>query len=105
MSRVSKLHSLAMKFTNRAQRARSEGDAAGAARLFELALDKELDAISEMPSQSGLAWDVLHRSAGTLAIDCGKFKLAEKLASKALGGNPHPEIAAELRDVLKRAKR
>ena len=40
MSRVSKLHSQAMKFTNRAQRTRSEGDAAGAARLFELALDE-----------------------------------------------------------------
>lgn len=103
MSTVSKLHSQAMEFTNRAQLARAAEDAEKAARLFELALSKELAAISEMPHQSGLAWDVLHRSAGTLALDCKNFRLAEQLASRALGGDPHPEIAAELRDVWERA--
>ena len=42
---------------------------------------------------------VLHRSAATLAIDCGEFREAARLIASALSGNPPPEIAEELRDL------
>jgi len=43
---------------------------------------------------------VLHRSAASLAIDCGEFREAERLIAFALSGNPPNDIAIELRDLL-----
>jgi hypothetical protein len=45
----------------------------------------------------------LLRSAATLALDCGEYRQAERLASIGLAGNPPAEIAVELREVLERA--
>jgi len=45
-------------------------------------------------------YSIMHRSAGWLALDCNKPRLAEQLACKALAGDPHPKIAEELRDLL-----
>ena len=57
-------------------------------------------AIEKLDKTEGLAWAVLHRSAGTLALDCRDFLQAEKIVATALAQEPHPEIAEELRDLL-----
>ena len=100
MSSVRELHNHAMTFVDRGLRERARGNSELAIDLFRKALDNELAAIDNLSTQSGLGWSVLHRSAATLALDCEDFRLAEKLACKALAGDPHPEIADELRDVL-----
>jgi hypothetical protein len=43
---------------------------------------------------------VLHRSAPTLALECGALRDAERLIAVALSGDPPAEIAEELRDLL-----
>lgn len=43
---------------------------------------------------------VLHRSAASLALQCGEIHAAEQLIYTALAGNPPEEIADELRDLL-----
>ena len=103
MSSVRELHNRAMTFVDQGLHERSRGDAERAIGLFRQALDNELAAIDNLSTQSGLSWSVLHRSAATLALDCLDFRLAEKLASKALAGDPHPEIADELREVWEQA--
>ena len=106
MSVMADVHRKAMDFAARGLIERMHGNEEGAAPLFKKALENELAAIGELdrlgkkvePTHS-----VLHRSAATLALDCEDFRLAEQLACKALAGDPHPEIAEELRDVLKQA--
>jgi hypothetical protein len=58
-----------------------------------------VDVIDAEPTRS-----VLHRSAASLAIDCGELQAAERLITTALSGNPPAEIAAELRDLFVRAR-
>ena len=43
---------------------------------------------------------VLHRSAASLAVECLQLREAERLIGRALAGNPPPDIADELRDLL-----
>ena len=43
---------------------------------------------------------VLHRSAASLALECGALREAERLIAAALSGDPPDEIAEELRDLL-----
>jgi hypothetical protein len=43
---------------------------------------------------------VLHRSAASLAVECCQLREAERLIGRALAGNPPPDIADELRDLL-----
>ena len=100
MSKVSDLHNKAMEFADRADMERRQNNEKRAAEFFEQALEFELAAIAELCDQDGLTWSVLHRSAGWLALDCNRPRLAEQLACKALAGDPHPEIAEELRDLL-----
>lgn len=42
---------------------------------------------------------VIHRSAASLAIDCGEYREAEKLIATALAGDPPPSIASQLREL------
>jgi hypothetical protein len=56
------------------------------------ALSDKLDA---EPTRS-----ILHRSAATLALDCGQYREAEVLICEALRGMPPEGIAEELRDLL-----
>ena len=100
MSSVKDFHDHAMEFTDRAIRERAHGNAAASLRYFEQALETELAAIAELEAPDGLLWSVLYRSAGSLALDCGRFRQAEQIAATALAGNPDPEIAEELRDLL-----
>ena len=103
MSALNKFHDQAMDKAFFADQERRRGNGERAVALFEQALDLELKALAEITEsidQDGLTWSVLHRSAGWLALDCNRPRLAEQLACKALAGNPHPEIAEELRDLL-----
>ena len=103
MSSVRELHNHAMGFVDQAIRERARGKREFSLVLFRQALESELAAISELPEQTGLGWSILLRSAATMALDCEDFRMAEKLASKGLAGDPHPEVINELRDVWERA--
>ena len=100
MSTTREYHHIAMDYAAKGLMARMRGETVVAATHFEQALENELAAIDKLPQQSGLGWSILHRSAATMALDCEDFRLAEKLACKALSGDAHPEIVEELRDIL-----
>ena len=93
-------HDWAMEAAFFADLERKRGNEAEAVPLFEKALKLELQAIAETEQTEGLWWSVIHRSAGWLALDCAQPRLAEKLACKALAGDPDPGIAYQLREVL-----
>ena len=96
-------HEKAMDLALFADRERSSGNSAKAKEMFARALNLELDAISSLEVSEGLAWDILHRSAGWLALDCDQPRLAEKLACTALAGEPDLGMATQLREVLTEA--
>ena len=101
---ISTLHNEAMDLAEKALfRRRRDKDEEAALPLFEQALHFEMEAIKEF-DRLGLDIEptrsVLHRSAATLAVDCGQFDEARELVAKGLAGNPPPEIADELREVL-----
>ena len=83
-----------------ADQERRRGNEKQAAELFEQALDLELKALDEITEPVEPTYSIMHRSAGWLALDCNKPRLAEQLACKALAGEPYPKIAEELRDLL-----
>ena len=106
MTLANDLHNESMRYADEAIFAQRHGDDEGARGLFAQALKSELDAIEDFVARMGTlepSYSVLHRSAATLAVNCGKLRDAEKLAAKALAREPHPEIAEELRDVMTRA--
>lgn len=100
MNSVNDLHKKAMEFADLGLRRRARGNAEESIEYFEQALHYELAAIDELDRTEALAWAVLHRSAGTLALDCRDFLQAEKIVATALAQEPHPEVAEELRDLL-----
>ena len=100
MNSVRDYHDIAMEFADLGIRNRARGQPEPALAYFEQALDFELAAIAKLNQSDGLAWSILHRSAGTLALDCRRFRQAEQITTHALAGEPHPDIAEELRDLL-----
>ena len=103
MSDVRELHNRAMDLVDRAVPEKARGNTEASLALFREALESELAAIDNLREQSGLSWSILLRSAATMALDCEDYRMAEKLASKALAGDPHPEVVEEIRDVWERA--
>ena len=100
-------HNQAMDLVEAAIGERSRGNGEKTARLYAEALELELAAIGELDKQGERVeptWSILHRSAGWMAFNSGQLGLAERLAGKALAGNPHPEIAEELRDLLEQVR-
>lgn len=102
MSEVSNLHTTAMEIAERAFTAVRSGDLSTAEALLRQAYENERKAALALvptpeiePTRS-----VLLRSAASLAIDCHEYREAERLISYALSGDPPPEIADELRDLL-----
>jgi len=102
MNTINQDHEMAMEFADQADAAKRTGDVQQAALLYRQALDYERRAasgvapnLSAEPTRS-----VLHRSAASLALDCGELREAERLICAALAGNPPEEIADELRDLL-----
>lgn len=102
MRSVKEYHDKAMDLTELALVARLRGDSEGALPIFEQALEAEVAAIESMDEYVEPTFSILHRSAGTLALDCNQLRRAEKLAATALAKDPPPKIAAELRDLLER---
>ena len=96
------LHHEAMRLTNQADHLRRVGDLEGARTQLRLALDQERQAAALAAGDLTLepTRSVLHRSAATLAFQCGDFREAEHLIAVALGGSPPETIADELRDLL-----
>ena len=103
MSNARDFHDRAMELADGGFRERARGDAARSLEFFAQALEAELAAIRELDEPNGLLWSILHRSAGTLALDCNRFRQAEQIVATALAGEPHPEIAEELRDLLEQS--
>ena len=100
MNTAREFHDLAIQSADRAILARARGAADESLTFFEQALEFELSAITALDASEGLLWSLLHRSAGSFALDCGRFRQAEQIAATALAGDPDPEIAEELRDLL-----
>ena len=72
--------------------------------LLGLAFDKERAAAELVAAQDALepTRSILHRSAASLAIECGRLRDAEKLIAAALAGEPPDEIAEELRILFEK---
>ena len=106
MKTAKELHNQAMDLVEVAILDRTRGNMESTIRLYSEALELELAAIAEMErcgQTSEPTWSVLHRGAGWMAFNSKQYRKAEWLASKALAGDPHPEIAEELRDLWKQA--
>ena len=95
-------HHEAMRLADQADHLRRLGDLEGSRTHLRLALEQERRAaelaaphLTLEPTRS-----VLHRSAATIAFQCGDYREAERLVAIALGGNPPETIAEELRDLL-----
>ncbi|UKP00719.1 hypothetical protein L6494_07180 [Nostoc sp. UHCC 0870] len=102
MNQIQDLHKQAMDFAEMAQIAKLKGDSVSALKLSKQAFEKErlaaeliVNNLVAEPTRS-----VLHRSAATLAIDCGEIAAAERLIAIVLSGNPPQEIAEELKDLF-----
>lgn len=106
MSQIQQLHQQAMDLAEMAEVAKLRGDPIKAKELFKEAFVKETEAASLLLNNIEVepARSILHRSAASLAIDCGEINAAERLIAIALSGNPPQEIADELKDLLVQIK-
>ena len=102
LEQINDLHERAMDLAEAAVVARTQGDEVTARRRFQEALKWDAEAaaliaphLDEEPMRS-----VLHRSAGSLALNCEQYRAAEKLLAVGLAGDPPAEVADELRDLL-----
>ena len=101
MSAMNDYHDQAMEAAFLADLARGrDGDEEKATALFARALDLELKALAELTEPIEPTHSIFHRSAGWLALDCNQPRLAEKLACKALAGDPPAPIDEQLRELL-----
>lgn len=103
MNALNDFHNKAMEFAELALSEQAIGKGKESISLFEKALEHELAAIAELDKSNQIiepTYSVLHRSAGTLAMDCNQTRKAEQIVAKALAQNPPEEIADELRDIL-----
>ena len=102
MSNIQELHCQAMNLAEQADLAKLRGDEKTAQKVLQQALNLEMEAaqivadnLDSEPTRS-----VLHRSAASLAVECGKFQIAEKLIARALAGTPPLDIEEELKDLF-----
>lgn len=102
MSQIQQLHKQAMDLAEAAFTAKLRGYLEQANQLSRQAFEKESQAAALIANQLDAepTRSVLHRSAASLAIDCGEFRAAERLIAIALSGNPPQEIAQELKDLF-----
>ncbi|MEH1935785.1 MAG: hypothetical protein V7L14_19215 [Nostoc sp.] len=102
MSQIQELHKQAMDLAEAAFIAKLRGDLKQASHVSRQAFEKESQAAALIANQLDAepTRSVLHRSAATLAIDCGELQAAERLIAIALSGNPPQEIAQELKDLF-----
>ena len=98
MSSLNEQHQQAMELAEQAFIARRRNDLAVVRSLAYRAFVLEKQAAEQ--AQTEPTRSVLHRSAATLALDCGEYRAAERLVASALAGSPPEPIANELREVL-----
>ena len=106
MSDADLFHNQAMDLVEKAILERSQGNAEATAALYAEALELEIASITELSAQgepSEPTWSLRHRSAGWMAFNSHQFRRAKQLAAKALAGNPPPDIAAQLDDLIAQA--
>jgi hypothetical protein len=99
---INRLHQMAMDLVDQALLARQRGDLTVSFQYVKSAFLKEQEAANLIAPNVELepSRSVLHRSAAALAVECSEFREAERLIGRALAGNPPPDIADELRDLL-----
>jgi hypothetical protein len=99
---VERLHHQAMELVDRAVLARQQGDEVAAIEWLKSAFEAERSAADMLADRLDLepTRSVLHRSAAALAVECSRLREAEQLIGRALAGNPPPDMADELRDLL-----
>ncbi len=102
MSQVQTLHQQAMDLAEASAVARLRGSVEQALQLMRQAFEREAQAATLVASNFDAepTRSVLHRSAASLAIECGELQVAERLIATALSGNPPLEIAEELKDLF-----
>lgn len=102
MNQIQTLHQQAMDLAEAAAVARLRGAIEQATQLTRQAFEQETQAANLIASvlDAEPTRSVLHRSAASLAIECGELRAAERLIATALSGNPPPEIAEELKDLF-----
>ena len=102
MQEIGNLHRQAMESADQADVARRAGDMPSYSALTLQAFRLEAAAARELLNEYELepTRSVLFRSAATLSLEAGFHREAEQLIAAALSGNPPPEIAEELRDLL-----
>jgi len=100
---IRELHEKAMDMAETASVARLRGDAGHAEQLYRQALGYEARAAGMVPALPSCepSRSILHRSAASLALDCGELREAERLVAAGLAGHPPEDIADELRDLLR----
>jgi hypothetical protein len=102
MSQIQEKHTAAMNLAEAAFLAKLKGDSEQALLLTRQAFESEQAAAALIANQLDAepTRSVLHRSAATLAVNCGELQAAERLIATALSGNPPTEIAEELKDLF-----
>src|SRR5438270_607605 len=90
MKTVSDYHDRAMELADLALQARRSGDGEQSEAHDREALVSERRAAEMVAPDLGAepTRSVLHRSAASLAVQCGEFREAERLIAVALSGNP-----------------
>jgi hypothetical protein len=101
-SEIRDLHHQAMRLLDQASDLRRRGEQQEANARLRQAFDYERRAAELAAPDVALepTRSVLHRSAATLACQCGEYRQAERLITTALSGTPPETIADELRDLL-----
>ena len=102
MSKIQELHQQAMDLAEQADLEKLRGDTTQVKEILQQALELEAEA-AQMVADDLMAEptrSVLHRSAATLAIECGELQRAERLIARALAGEPPLDIAEELKDLF-----
>lgn len=102
LTAIQPLHQQAMDLAESAALAKLRGDLTSAQTLLQQACQAETQAAALLAHQWATepTRSVLHRSAASLALQCGQLATAEQLIITALLGNPPSEIAEELRDLF-----
>ena len=103
MSLVNASHNKAMDLAEEAVLAQISGDHDRFQALSREALGHEIRAIQELDTEEEPLFSLLHRSAATLALDCGNYRDAERLSAAALAKEAPSPIADELREILEKA--
>lgn len=102
MSKLQEIHKKAMDLAEQADLAKLRGNTDQVQEILRQALALESEAaqlvaddLTAEPTRS-----VLHRSAASLAVECGEIQTAEKLIARALAGTPPSDIEDELKDLF-----